>query len=208
MPPSGAGAACAQIIPHEASRTGHFAVDLVGRLPAMRAEDGGVRRLEPDGRSSRRPSSRTGPALQGPPIPPPTHAAAGWSQVYLRPGGDEPARVETALWRIRGHGKLGSRTRKRRPGGAGLWASPRASLPRFGVRAACSGVLPPRSWCGRSPTPSAGHRPCGYPRCRRCRCRRCRRFPCRTAPARPPAAGFLMVKQGRRGACGPCALAG
>ena len=104
----GAGGAFAQIISHEASRTGPLVVDLARRLPAMLAEEGGARRLEPDVPLIKRAleSYRADLARAADPA-----ADAYYRGLVARaspqPDGDEPARVETALRRIGQYGGLG-----------------------------------------------------------------------------------------------------
>ena len=103
----GAGGAFAQIISHEASRTGPLVVELVRRLPALLAEDGGVRRLEPDVPLIKRAleSYRADLAKAADPSADPYYRGL-IAKASPQPGADEPARAETALRRIGQYGEF------------------------------------------------------------------------------------------------------
>ena len=98
---AGAGGAFAQIISHEASRTGPLVVGLAKRLPALLAEDGGAARLEPDMPLIKRAleSYKVDLAKAADPS-----ADAYYRNLVARaperPGEGEAARVEEALRRI------------------------------------------------------------------------------------------------------------
>lgn len=98
---SGGGGAFAQIISHEAARTGPRVVDLAGRLPPLLAEPGGLASIEADVPLIKRAleSYRADLARASDPS-----ADDYYRRLVARasppPDGDEGSRVEAALSRI------------------------------------------------------------------------------------------------------------
>lgn len=104
---SGGGGAFAQIISHEASRTGPLVVDLVKRLPALLAEDGGAGRLEPDVPLIKRALESYRADLARAADPAADQYYRGLvARASPQPDADEPARVEAALRRIGQYGEF------------------------------------------------------------------------------------------------------
>lgn len=98
---AGAGGAFAQIISHEASRTGPLVVDLARRLPALLAEEGGARRIEADVPLIKRALESYRADLERAADPSADAYYRGLiEKASPRPDGDEPARAEAALLRI------------------------------------------------------------------------------------------------------------